>query len=122
MWHFYFWRSFCYKICSDEYKTHQILDEAADDCLAALKYVPDWFVTSTMIKKLLTDKQMMTFCFNEYCYDATFCFNEMGILDINLDDTNYDEDDPETIIHIRFLAWHVKFEKRKAKIVNLNKS
>ena len=23
---------------------------------------------------------------------------------INLDDTNYDEDDPETIIHIRLLA------------------
>ena len=33
---------------------------------------------------------------------------------INLDDTNYDEDDPETIIYIRLLAWHIKFEKRKA--------
>ena len=38
----------------------------------------------------------------------------MGILNIdlnniNLDDTNYDEDDPETIIHIRLLAWQIKF-------------
>ena len=29
-------------------------NEAVDDCLAALKFIPDWFVTSKMIKKLLT--------------------------------------------------------------------
>ena len=29
-------------------------DKAVDDCLAALKFVPDWFVTSKMIKKLFT--------------------------------------------------------------------
>ena len=28
---------------------------------------------------------------------------------INLDDTNYDEDDPEIIIHIRLFTLHVKF-------------
>ena len=39
-----------------------------------------------------------------------FC-NETGILSI---DTNYDEDNPETIIHIRLLAWHIKFEKCKS--------
>ena len=43
----------------------------------------------------------------------------MGIFSVdfnntNLDDTNYDEDDPETIIHVRLLACHSKFEKRKA--------
>ena len=43
----------------------------------------------------------------------------MGILnidlnDINLDDTNYNENDPETIIQISLLAWHIKLEKRKA--------
>ena len=27
-------------------------DEADDDCLAALKFVPDWFVTSKMLKKV----------------------------------------------------------------------
>ena len=42
----------------------------------------------------------------------------MGILNIdlnniNLNDTNYEEDDPYTIILIRLLAWHIKFEKRK---------
>ena len=29
-------------------------DKAIDDCLATLKFVPDWFVTSKMIKKLFT--------------------------------------------------------------------
>ena len=43
----------------------------------------------------------------------------MGILsvdlyNINLDDTNYDKDDPEAIIHVRRFAWNSKFEKRKA--------
>ena len=34
------------------------------------------------------------------------------INNINLDN-NFDEDDLDTIILIRLLAWHVKFEKRK---------
>ena len=29
-------------------------DEAVDDSLAALKFIPDWFVTSKIIKKLYT--------------------------------------------------------------------
>ena len=32
---------------------------------------------------------------------------------INLDN-NFDEDDPDTIILIRLLAWHIKYEKLKA--------
>ena len=42
----------------------------------------------------------------------------MGILSVNLNninlDNNFDEDDPDTIILIRLLAWHIKFEKRRA--------
>ena len=42
----------------------------------------------------------------------------MGILNIDVNiidlDNNFDEDDPDTIILIRLLAWHIKFEKRKA--------
>ena len=41
--------------------------------------------------------------------DAVFSCNEMHILSIDLnnielDDTNYDEGEPETIIHIKLLA------------------
>ena len=49
----------------------------------------------------------------------------MGILSIdptnvNLDDTNFDEDDPETIINVRLLAWDIKFEKLRALKKELN--
>ena len=42
----------------------------------------------------------------------------MGILvvnlnNINLDDTNYEESEPDTVILVRILAWHSKFEKCK---------
>ena len=41
----------------------------------------------------------------------------MGIRNIDLNninlDKNFDEDDPDTIILIRLLAWHIKFDKRK---------
>ena len=49
----------------------------------------------------------------------------MGILNIdlnniNLDDINYHEDNPDIIILIRLLAWHIKFEKRKVLRKELN--
>ena len=74
-----------------------------------------------MIKKLVTalyeDNNVLYF--NEVSGEAIFSCNEMSILsivlnNINLDDTNYDEDDSGTVIHIKNLAWHIKFEKRKA--------
>ena len=45
-------------------------------------------------------------------------WNEMGnvsvnLNNINLDDTKYEKDDPDTVILIRILPWHIKFEKRK---------
>ena len=35
-------------------------------------------------------------------------------------DKNFDEDDPNTIILIRLLLWHIKFEKRKPLKKELN--
>ena len=64
---------------------------------------------------------MIIYSFKYFLYscDAIFSCNEIGILNvdlkyINLYDTNYDGDDPATIIYVRLLAWHIKFEKRKA--------
>ena len=37
----------------------------------------------------------------------------IDLTNINLDDTSYEEDDPDTIILIRLLDWHNKFERRK---------
>ena len=64
-----------------------------------------------MIKKLLTalyaDDNVLYF--NEDSSDVIFSCNEMGILsvdlyNINLDDTNYDKDDPEATIRVRRFA------------------
>ena len=49
----------------------------------------------------------------------------MGILNINLNninlENNFDEDDPDTIVLIRLLAQHVKFEKQKELKKYINK-
>ena len=58
------------------------------------------------------------FYFNEDSGNVVFSCDEMGILNIYLNninlDNNFDEDDPETFILMRLLVWHIKFEKRKA--------
>ena len=38
--------------CPDRYKTQKMWDEIVDDCLAALKFIPDWFVTTKMVEIL----------------------------------------------------------------------
>ena len=40
--------------CPDKYKSQRMYDKAIDDSIAALKLIPDWFVTSKMIEKLYT--------------------------------------------------------------------
>ena len=109
---------FSLRYVPDQYKTQQMCD--VDDCLGTLKFVPDLFVTSKMTKilfaALYSDENILYF--NEDSSNVVFICIGMGILNINLNninlgDNNYDEDDPDTIIHVRLLAWHIKFEKRK---------
>ena len=98
----------------NKYKTQRMCDEAVDNCLSALKLVPDWCIKSEMIKKLFTalyaDKNIL--CFNEGSDDTVFKCSGMDILNIDLNDidinNNFDEDDADTIILIRLLAWHIK--------------
>ena len=95
-------------------------DKVVDDSLAPLKLIPDSFVTSKKIKELFSalyaDENILYF--NEDSGDVVFHCNEMGILNIDLNninfDNNSDEDDCDTIINIILLACHIKFEKRKA--------
>ena len=49
---------------------------------------------------------------------VTFFSDEMGVLgedlnNINLDHVNFDEDNPETIIHVRLLACRNRFKQCK---------
>ena len=111
--------SFFVVYCSDKYITQKMCDEGIDDSLTTLKLIPDWFITIKLIKNLLTvlfaDENIL--CFNEDSGNAVFICNGMGILNIGINninlDNNFDEDDPDTIILIRLLAWHIKFERRK---------
>ena len=72
-----------------------------------------------MIKKLYAalyaDENILYFKKNSE--NVVFSCNEMGILNMDLNniniDNNFDEDDPDAIILIRLLAWHIKFEKCK---------
>ena len=97
--------------CPDKFKTQRICRESVDDSLAALKLIPDWLVASKMIKKLFTalyaDENIL--CFNEDSENIVFSCNEIGILNVDLNiinlENNFDEDDPKTIIIlIRLLA------------------
>ena len=119
---------FVFDSVPDQYKSQEMCDrfvskcdEAVDDdYLATLKLILEWFVTSKTIKGLFTtlhaDKNILYF--NEDSGNVVCSCNEMGILNINLNninpDNNFDEDDLDTMIHIRILTWHIKFEKRKA--------
>ena len=54
---------------------------------------------------------------DEYSGNVTFSSDEMGIPSgdfnhINLDDVNFDEDDPEIINHVRLFARHNKRKQR----------
>ena len=103
--------------------------KAVYDFLTALKFVFDWSVTSKTIKKLLLTSLYgddSVLYFNEESGDVAFYYNEMSTCsidfnNINLDDTNYNQDDPENMINIRILAWHIKFEKGKALKQEINK-
>ena len=80
-----------------------------------------------MIKKLFTalyaDENILYF--NEDYGNAAFNSNEFGIVNIDLIkislDDNFDEYDPDTIVFVRLLIWHIKFEKSKALKKDLNK-
>ena len=92
-------------------------NEAADCSLAALKLISEWFVTSKIMKELFTalytDESILFF--DKCSGNIVFSCTEMGILIIDINninlDNNFDEDDPDTIILLRLLAWHTKFKK-----------
>ena len=67
-------------------------DKAVDDCLAAVEFVSDWFVTSEMIKILFTvvyaDENILLF--NEDSGNVIFICNEMGMLSVDLNNNNLD--------------------------------
>ena len=105
---------FVIRYALDQYKTQQMCDEAVGFLIRLLQV--NW-LRNFLHTVLYADDDKSHF--NEDSGDVIFSCNEMNILNvdlrnINLDDTNYDKDDLETIIQVRILAWHSKLEKHKA--------
>ena len=92
-------------------KTQEICDKALDVCLPVLKIVHDWFVSNKMLEKLDTVvffKDNIVFV-NVDSDHAKFFSDSKNIVVIafhivSLDDVNSDDDDPEMIILVRFIA------------------
>ena len=67
--------SFMIIYCPYKYKTQNMYVEAVDNCLAALKFIPGWFVTSFMMLYSL-----MMICFSDKDFNkVTFFGEEIGI-------------------------------------------
>ena len=106
--------------CPDEYKTLRMSGKTVDDSLAALNILLIGLFQIKPFKKIYTtlygDENILFF--NKDSRDVVFSCNEMGMLNIDLNninpDNNFDEDDPDTIIFIKLLARYIKFEKHKA--------
>ena len=95
-------------------------DKAVDDFLSALKCLLDWFVTSKKMKKInddiisIDDLVFVNGILVMSNFDGKMCILIIDLDKINLEDVNFYKDDPEAIIHVKFLAWHNKFEQHKA--------
>ena len=92
-------------------------DEAVVNSLAALKLVPDWFITSQKFSNsLLANDDVLIF--DEYFGKVTFSANQIGILGVDLYKLTLMviityQNDPDTILNVRLLVWRNKLEKRK---------
>ena len=96
------------KYCLDRCKTQEICNKAFDTVLLILKIVLDCFVTSEMLDKL----DNIIFCNDNIAIHdinsiLTFFSDGIGLntIDLNNINLNYDEDDPENVIHVRHKAW-----------------
>ena len=97
--------------CPYGYKTQRAYDEAVDDCITALKFIPYCFVTSKMLEKsddaLHANDDLLSY--NEDFDKVKFIANQRHIFAAGLtnleNDNNFNENDSDTIIHAKLLAW-----------------
>ena len=100
--------------------TQKICDKVVDSSLLALRFVPDWFATGRIIEKL--DSAVFSNNYVPFGDDSNFMaffskdadLNSINFDKINLYDDHFDYCDPETINHVKFIVWHIKYTQRKA--------
>ena len=78
----------------DKYKTQRTCDEAVDDCLAALRFIPDCFFTNKMLEKfdsaLHTNDDILFY--NDDFDKVKFIANQRNIFAVDFDKINLDND------------------------------
>ena len=95
--------------------------KTVDPFLPTSKFVPDWIVTNKMLEKL----DNVVFSNDDIDVEViesdiiAFFSNDMGLNaivlnNINLDDDDFDEDDPTSIVLFRLIAWCNRFKQCKA--------
>ena len=87
------------KYCPDKYKGKETCGNAVDDVLV--------FANGDI------------FFYDVDCNNITFpnedvVLSNIDLININLDDDIFDEDDPETIDHVRLMTWRNRFKQCKA--------
>ena len=90
---------FMLKYCPDKYKGKETCGNAVDDVLV--------FANGDR------------FFYDVDCNNITFpnddvVLSNIDLININLDDDIFDEDDPETIDHVRLMTWRNRFKQCKA--------
>ena len=90
---------FMLKYCPDKYKGKETCGNAVDDVLV--------FANGEI------------FFYDVDCNNITFpnddvVLSNIDLININLDDDIFDEDDPETIDHVRLMTWRNRFKQCKA--------
>ena len=102
---------FMLKYFLDRYKTKEMYDNVADVCLPALKLTPDWFVADKMFEKF----EYVVFFNDDIDYTLILLhYLAIFISFFKLLDNNSDEDDPETIVLARLIAWCKRYKQRRA--------
>ena len=93
---------FSIRYVPDQYTSKKRCDEDADDCLPALKFVLDWFVTTKMIKKIFTalyaDQNILFF--DEDSGNLKFICNGIGFLNIDLNSIDLDNTNSDNTMYL----------------------
>ena len=105
--------------CLDRYKKPKTCDKAVNSYLLAWKFVLDWFVFNKIIEKhdngvFSNDDIIIGDTDSEI---ATFFINDIGLNSINFKNVNpgnFEDCDPETINHVRFMSCFNRYKQHQA--------
>ena len=95
-------------------------DNAVDAFLPAFKFVPDWLVTKKNYWKTwwCCIFQQRYSLFSKESANIWFYSNEIGFISVNVNninfyDANFDENDPETIIHVSLMVQRNRLKQHR---------